>query len=136
LKSYTFGSEPYLITIGDHVTITSGVSFVTHDGGVWVFREKYPDVDVIAPITIGNNVFIGIRSIIMPGVTIGDNCVIGAGSIVTRSIPSNYVAVGSPARCLKTIDEYWSSIESKAIHIRSLSDDQKRSVLTKQFSGK
>src|SRR3954454_364631 len=65
----TFGSEPYLVTIGDHVTVTSGVRFITHDGGVWVLREKHPDIDFIAPISIGSNVFIGLDALILPGVS-------------------------------------------------------------------
>ena len=120
INAGTFGSEPYLISIGHHVTVTSGVQFVTHDGGVWVFREQDPDIDVFGPITIGNNVFIGINAIIMPGVSIGENCVIGAGTVVTRSVPSNTVAVGVPARKIATIDEYRIRVEQKCMRIRSL----------------
>ena len=131
-KSGTFGSEPYLINIGNHVTLTH-VQFITHDGGVWIFRDEYPDIDVISPITVGNNVFIGMFSLIMPGVSIGDNCVIGAGSVVTRDIPSNYIAVGVPAKCLKTVDEYWLSVQDKAFHIRSLPLDERRAFLMHHF---
>src|SRR5687767_986090 len=88
LISCVFGSEPYLITLGDHVSATN-VAFVTHDGGVWVFRDRWPEADLIAPITVGNNVFIGANATIMPGVTIGDNVVIGAHSVVTRDVPSD-----------------------------------------------
>lgn len=129
----TFGSEPYLIKLGNHVTVTSGVVFSTHDGGVWVFREKYPNVDVFAPIIIGNNVFIGVGSILLPGITIGDNVIIGAGAVVTRDIPSNSVAVGSPARVIKSIEEYWKSIEMEALYLRDLSPSKKREVLLKRF---
>lgn len=103
-----FGGEPYLITIGDHVRITQGVKFITHDGGVWVLRKitGLSDIDVFGPIKIGNNVHIGWNAIIMPNVTIGDNCIIGAGAIVTKSIPSNSVAVGVPAKVIESIDEY------------------------------
>ena len=135
LQDTTFGSEPNLITIGHHVTITEGVRFITHDGGVWVFRQQHPDIDVIAPISVGNNVFIGLNTIILPGVSVGDNCVIGAGSIVTKDIPSNYVAAGIPARCLRTIDEYWSDVEAKALHIRSYSKIEKKHILDERFNG-
>lgn len=57
-----------------------------------------------SPIIIGNNVFIGTRSIILKGVTIGDNAVIGAGSVVTRNIPANTIAAGVPCRVLKQIE--------------------------------
>ena len=58
-------------------------------------------------IKIGNNVHIGVRSIIMPGVTIGDNVVIWAWSIVTKDIPSNCVAVWVPCRVIETVEEYY-----------------------------
>lgn len=72
-----FGSEPYLIEIGDYVQVTTDVSFSTHGGG-WVFRRKHPKFDFFGKITIGNNVYIGNRAMIMPGVTIGNNVIIGA----------------------------------------------------------
>lgn len=56
-----------------------------------------------APVTLGNNVWIGGGSIILPGVTIGDNAVIGAGSVVTQSIPANCVAYGNPCRIVKKL---------------------------------
>jgi len=62
-----FGSEPYLVRLGDHVSITAGVKFISHDGGVWVFRDRFPELDVFGPITVGSNVFIGINALIMPG---------------------------------------------------------------------
>lgn len=103
-----FGSEPYLITLGDNVRMSGDVRFVTHDGGSWVFRRsgKYKDVVHFGKIVVGNNCFIGTRAIIMPGITIGDNCVIGAGAIVTKNIPSNSVAVGIPAKIVMTTEEY------------------------------
>ena len=114
-----FGSEPYLCRLGDHVSITSGVRFVSHDGGMWVFRDQYPDLDLFGPITVGSNVFIGINSIIMPGVSIGDNVVIGSGSVVTRDIPSNCVAAGVPARVLRSLEEYRAKAVAKGTHLRS-----------------
>lgn len=103
-----FGSEPYLITIGGHVTVSTHVEFVTHDGATWVFRDRpeYRGLQRFGPIAIGNNCFIGTRSVILPGVRIGDNCVVGAGSVVTRSVPDNTVVAGAPARVICTYDEY------------------------------
>jgi acetyltransferase-like isoleucine patch superfamily enzyme len=132
LISADFGSEPYLVTLGDHVSITAS-EFITHDGGVWVFREKYPECDLFGRICVGNNVFIGYGCIIMPGVTIGDNVVIGAGAIVTRDIPSNCVAVGAPARRIKNIDEYWKGIESRIVPTQLLGPVAKREYLLKYF---
>lgn len=124
-----FGSEPYLVSVGDHVTITNGVQFVTHDGGVWVFRKEDPEIDVFGRIRVGNNVFIGVRTIILPGVTIGDNCVIGAGSVVTRDVPSETVAAGVPARVICSLTEYREKVRAKAVHMRSLPRGEKRKWL-------
>ena len=57
------------------------------------------------PIRIGNGVWVGANSVILPGVTIGDNAVIGAGSIVTKDIPANVVAVGNPCKVMREITE-------------------------------
>ena len=110
-----FGSEPFLIEIGSHVTISANVAFVNHDGGVRVFRQSDPEIHVYERISIGDRVFIGMGTIILPGVTIGNNCVIGAGSVVTRDIPSDSVAVGVPCRVIKSIEEYRISSEAKAV---------------------
>ena len=122
----TLGSEPYLVTIGDHVTVTSGVRFITHDGGVWVLRGEHPGLDVFGRITVGNNVFIGLGSIVMPGVTIGDNVVIGAGSLVSNDIPRDAVAVGVPARVVSTIEDYRQRSLSRGLFTKGLGPDEKR----------
>lgn len=108
LSGVNFGSEPYLITIGDYSRISVDVLFVTHDGGTWAFRDlpKYEKVIKYGKIHVGAHTFIGARCIIMPGVTIGERCVIGAGSIVTKDIPDGSVAVGVPAQIIMTTEEY------------------------------
>lgn len=123
-----FGSEPYLIEIGSNVTITRGVCFVNHDGGVAVFRNEYPSLNSFGKIIIGNNVFIGINSIILPGVKIGNNVVIGAGSIVNKDIPDNVVVAGIPAKVIKSLLEYKSSILPKSVQIED-SKDRKAQIL-------
>lgn len=124
--SVIFGYEPYLVEIGDHVTVTHGVRFITHDGGVWVFRQDNPDIDVFGRIRVGNNVFIGLNAVILPGVCIGNDCVIGAGAVVTRDVPSGTVAAGVPARRICSIAEYKQRMVVRAVHIRSLPKDQRR----------
>lgn len=83
-----FGSEPYLITIGDNVGIPEGVFFHTH-GGARAARRIYPDFDVFGKIVIKDWAYIGSGSHIMPGVTIGENSIIAASSMVTKSVPDN-----------------------------------------------
>ncbi len=103
-----FGSEPYLIEIGHHVTVSSNVTFVTHDGATWVFRHlpEHQGLQRFGRIRIGDNCFIGTGAIILPGVAIGSNCVIAAGAVVTRSVPDNSVVAGSPARFVCTYEDY------------------------------
>lgn len=101
-----FGSEPYLVSIGDGVIISSDVVILTHDGAVGLFRKDHPGMNVYAPVHVGNRVFIGNRVMLMPGVTVGDDVVIGAGSLVTKSVPSGSVVAGVPARVLGSIQSY------------------------------
>ncbi len=124
-----FGSKPYLIEIGNNVTLTRGVTFITHDGGVAVFREKYPGMNVYGRIRIGNNVFIGVHSIILPGVTVGDNVVIGAGSVVNKDIPDNVVAAGIPAKILKSIEEYEKSSLEKACFLTAVDKEERKKLI-------
>ena len=108
LLSTNFGTEPWLITLGDHVLISGDVTFFTHDGSTWVIREypEYENVVKFGAITVGNNCFIGYGAKILPGVTIGDNCIIGAGSIVAKDVPSDTVVAGVPARAICSTWEY------------------------------
>jgi len=99
-----FSFEPYLNTLGNHVSATS-VRFETHDAGVWVFRHKHAQVDIVKPVN-GDNAFIGYEAIILPGVTIGDNVVIGAYAVVSQDSPSNSVSEGIPARVIKDLGSY------------------------------
>lgn len=116
-RNVSFGSEPYLVEIGNNVTITQGVRFLTHDGGVGIFRDKYPGINKMGRIHVGDNVFIGSYSQIVPGINIGSNVVIGAGSIVTKDVPDDVVVAGNPARIIKTIDAYIEKSLKTAIYI-------------------
>ena len=112
-----WGSEPFLIEIGDNVTITRGVSFLNHDGSLALFRNEHPNLNFFDKIIIGSNVFIGINSIIMPGVKIGDNVVIGAGSVVRNHIESNSVYAGVPAKKISDLKSFKSKYLKKSITI-------------------
>lgn len=70
------------------------VAFVTHDGGTHILRKEIPNASLYGTITVGNNVFIGARAIIMPNVKIGNNCIIGAGSIVTKDVEDGTIVAG------------------------------------------
>ena len=92
----------WLIEIGDNVTLAPRVHILCHDASTKTFLNYTK----IGRVTIGDNVFIGAESVVLPGVTIGSNVVIGANSTVTRDIPENSVAVGSPARVISTLEAY------------------------------
>lgn len=71
---------------------------------MWLAGQDEAEIE--APITIGNDVWVGPYSIIMKGVTIGDNCIIGAGSTVRRDVPPNSMAYGNPARVVGKVDRW------------------------------
>lgn len=134
--SVKFGSEPYLITVGNNVRINQGVKLITHDGGVWVLRnmkEENKDIDLFGAIVIGNNVHVGTNTIIMPNVKIGNNCIIGCGAIVTKNIPDNSIAVGVPARVIETIEEYEEKHVNDFHHTKAMSGAEKREYILKNL---
>ncbi len=134
--SISWGTEPWIITVGDNVHITDGVRFITHDGGTLLFRDKIPDLEITKPITIGNNVYIGNCVCILPGVTVGDNVIIGTGSIVTKDVPSNSVVAGVPAKYIKCIDEYFEKIQKESLHLGHLKGQEKDKALMKYYGYK
>lgn len=130
--SANFGSEPYLIEIGENVRVNSGVQLITHDGGVWVLRhwkEEYKNIDLVRRIKIGDNVHIGTNAMIMPGVTVGSNCIIGVGAIVTKDIPDNSICVGVPARVIESLEEYEQKHKGDFIQTKNMDPEQKRKYL-------
>ena len=133
-----FGSEPYLIEIGDNTTVSFDVAFVTHDAGTRVLRnlasnEKEKQTVIYGKIKIGKNCFIGCRSTILPGVTIGDNVIIGAGSVVNRDIPKDSVAAGVPCKVICTLDEYKKKHKDDFLYMVNLPYSEKKKYLTDLF---
>jgi acetyltransferase-like isoleucine patch superfamily enzyme len=112
LYTYNFGSEPFLVKIGNNTTITGGVAIITHDGSGSLVRDRKGRRFRYARVEIGSNCFIGVGSIILPGVRIGNNVIIGAGSVVTKSIPDGSVVAGVPARVVGSFADF----ESKALN--------------------
>ena len=92
----------WLIEIGNDVTMAPRVHILCHDASTKTFLNYTK----IGRVTIGDNVFIGAESVVLPGVTIGSNVIVGANSTVTHDIPDNSVAAGSPAKVICTLEEY------------------------------
>jgi maltose O-acetyltransferase len=95
-------SHYWHVSIGDRVTIAPGVRIIAHDAST----KRHLGFTRIGKIRIGDGVFIGAGSIVLPGVTIGDNSIVGAGSVVTRDVPPGMVVGGNPARILCSLDSF------------------------------
>ena len=108
--STNFGSEPWLIEIGNNVGIAGSVTFVTHDASGWLVRDDHGRRFRYGRIVVGNDVLIGLGSILHPGVKIGDRVVIAAGSVVTKSIPSGSVVGGNPVKYIASFDDFESYV--------------------------
>lgn len=121
-------SEGYLITIGNNVAITPGVSIHTH-GGVRVVRSRYPDFDVFGKVVIEDWAYIGAYSQIMPGVTIGEGALVAAGSIVTKSVAPHTVVGGNPARYICTTKEFYERNKQYNVNTKGLSMKKKKKKL-------
>lgn len=98
------------ITIGDDCLITYGCVIASHDGASRMIRHEDKGE---GKVVIGNNVFVGVNSIILRNVTIGDNSVIGAGSVVTKDVPSGVLAYGNPARVVKELPQPYPRLSAK-----------------------
>lgn len=103
------GSDFSLISIGKNTTISIDVVFLTHDfsisKGLKCMGAKESG-EFIKPIVVGENCFIGMRSIILPGTELGDNVIVGAGAVVKGAFPDDVVIVGNPAKIICKTDEW------------------------------
>jgi acetyltransferase-like isoleucine patch superfamily enzyme len=135
IQTHSFSTEPYLIEIGNHVTIAARTMLITHDGGVWLFRREEPTMDLFGKIKIGNNCFIGVGCIILPRTSIGDNCVIGAGSVVRGKIPDNSVVIGNPAKVIMktTLYKQMTSHSPGKFNTFGLSGKEKRKIIEERY---
>lgn len=123
-----FGSEPYLISIGNHCQITKGVQIFTH-GGAGAIRNLYPQFDCFGKVQIGDYVYIGTNALIMPGVCIGNNSLIAAGSVVSKSVPANVVVGGNPAKIICPISTYIERNLKYNLNCKGLGPKEKRKYL-------
>lgn len=128
ISTRNWGTEPYLITIGDHVQVTSNVHFNTH-GGAHVARRYDPTFDCFGKIVVKDHAYIGSNSHILPGVTIGEGSLIAAGSIVCKSVPDNELWGGCPAKRICTVDEFIKRNEPYNLKTYGLSIQEKKHVL-------
>ncbi len=135
-----FGSEPWLIEIGDRVTLTNGVVLVTHDGASRLFRHLHHDMNPhygnrFGVIRIHDDSFIGVNAVILPQVSIGPNSIVGAGSIVNHDVLPNRVVAGNPAHEICTLDEYIERYREKMIPLDATDRATLRRELTKTLWG-
>lgn len=113
---------PWMITIGNHVRICEGVKLLTHDYS-WSVLKRFSNSDIpegiilgaSGKITIGNNVFIGVDSIITRDVNVGNNVIIGTGSVVTKDCEQNSVYAGVPAKKIMSISDYYTKRKHKQL---------------------
>jgi acetyltransferase-like isoleucine patch superfamily enzyme len=117
---------------GSNVTITDGVVLLTHDGSTRLIKDEKGRRYSYGKVTIGDNVFIGVNSVIMPGVTIGSDVIIGAGSVVTKSIEPDSVCVGVPAKKINVLSEYRQKLLQTLPSKYELNEfkDRKNDILT------
>lgn len=102
---------PQFVEIGDNFVSAPGSLITAHDASTFLFSKKYR----VEKIKIGNNVFLGANSVILPGITVGNNVIIGAGAVVTKDVPDNSVFVGNPARYICTVDDYIKKCENRNV---------------------
>ena len=114
LYTNNLGTEPYLISIGNDVTIAANVNFVTHDVSVFniarYLHRSETSLDKVGCIVIEDNAFVGAYSTLMPNCRVGKNSIVAAGSVVTKHIPDNEVWGGAPAKYIMTTEEYARSV--------------------------
>lgn len=106
----SLGTEPYLIKIGNRVSIAANVGFMTHDGGAWILRDEIQDAQMFGPIAIEDDCVIGANVAILPNITIGRRSIVATGSVVISDIPPESIAVGVPARVIGSVYKYQEKV--------------------------
>ena len=130
LYSCPVTTEPYLVEIGDNVTISGDVLFINHDNSVIKVIEGA--TDIFGKITIGNNCFVGIRTLILPGVELADNIIVGGGSVVTKSfLEKGVIIAGNPAKVICSIDLFNEKYHTSTFNIDGLTFNEKRELIMK-----
>lgn len=129
-----WGSEPYLISIGDEVLLSSRVAFINHDGATWVFRNRpeYKGVSKFGQIKVGNRCFIGWGATLLPGAEMGDNSVLAAGAVLSKKIPAGEIWGGVPAKYIMKVDEFAEKCKHGKGNV-SIGSGNKREILEAYF---
>ena len=102
---------PQLVEIGDDFISAPGSVILSHDASPYIHIRKHR----VEKTIVGNKVFLGLNSIVMPGVKIGNRVIVGAGAIVTKDVPDGVVVVGNPAKVVCTVDQYMDKLEEKEV---------------------
>lgn len=137
--SRLISSEPFLISIGKNVTISTGVSLLTHDASVGAIVGRHVYSDIVEPITIGNNCFIGANSIILPGVRIPDNSIVAAGSVVTKTVVNHLtnnapqdegiIIGGNPAVYICKTNDFIKKRKNNFLKLHGLSLTDRKNII-------
>lgn len=123
-------SEAWLIEIGNNVTISSEVLFVTHDASIGKVVGKKVATDLCGKIVIGNNCFIGARSTVLYGVELADNIIIAAGSVVTKScLQKNVILGGNPAQIIGNWSEFAKKNQNHYFALDDMNAKEKKKII-------
>ena len=132
INSNILTAESYLIELGDNITISDHVSFITHDNSIAKTSAGILNGggDLYGKIKIGNDCFIGAHSILMYGVSLADNVIVASGSVVTKSIKESGVIIGgNPARIIGTVDRFSEKNKDRILKLSSLPAEEKKKIL-------
>jgi acetyltransferase-like isoleucine patch superfamily enzyme len=120
------GLIPNAVEVGENLISAVGSWILSHDSSLINHINKV----AVRKTIVGNNVFIGLNAIIMPGVNVGDGAIIGAGSVVTKDVKSYTVVGGNPAKFICTVEDYIKRVQEKAILIDPVGSDINHDTLT------